>query len=1104
TQTIGAADMDGKNVNYSFIQTTGVAGGITSLAADSSGIYWSDGDGTGQVMSADLNGQNIDATYLPANVTAYSDTTYDDSGGEIDHDVMTKHVSISNGQIYWAGSGIENTYLGSATIGASGPTNIVYPLQTFADGGTAQLTANAQRLYWWSPNQNGGNSTGMSTVGGVTINPSIMTDTGAPVVSPSALSAPPQVTTVSPVGGSTLGGTLVTISGTGFQQTTDTVTIGGVPCANVTASSPTSLTCTTGVHTAGPIDYGPADVTVTNPDTQSGTLTGGFDYSPPTPTIGAVNPGSALFLGGQQIAINGAGFDPNLTVMLGNTPCSIAPGNVTPTTITCTPGNNQVEQVVDVVVNNGDGKLATKARGFTFAGYAPTAAPQSPLTPTTAPLNGGTILTITGGYFDQNAQITVGGSPCPQISGGSGQGSPNSTLLCQLPAGTAVGPATVVVANPDGQRISLPGADSTATFSYGPPNPSISSVTTAAGESFGSTGGNYRVTVAGTSFGQNPSVMVGAQPCVNPVLAGSTVSCRVRPHSAGPVDVVVTRADGQSAVLTRGFTFVVETPTLTSISPAAGSSTGGTPVTVSGTGFDPAATVSLGGAICGQVQVTGQASLSCVTGGDMVGPADLVVTNPGDLSATLPGAFTYGGWGPGPSPQPLSITPSAGTPGGGESVTISGNFLGVVPTDVTVTIGGVGCQVTTTTGSSLNCTTGPHPLGVGDVVVTAVVNLATGTLPQSFTYATVVPPTVTSISPSEGTFLGRTPVTITGTGFMAGADVKIGTAICRNPQVTSPTTVTCTTGRSQLSPDSSALAAKVVVTNSDQQASTDPVTYRYTPGGNLFWPNGGASPQSIGQAAVGNTGTDHSYTLPSGVGMLGGIAADDRYVYWADQLNASIGRVPIDDLAGEQAQPKWIDLSSVSATPMSVSVSGGYIYWADSSNDQIGRATLANPGSTVAYNFVSGNALNSPYGVAVDNAYIYWANHGDSTLARAYLANGSLPTAIHTVSNGHNPSGVTVRGGQLYWTAQTAAGTGGSLGRANPDGSNPTDSFVGNTGAGNVASFNSPQGLAAAGSTLFWANSGGTSLGAANLADGSSPDGNLIVGANAPQGVAVN
>jgi hypothetical protein len=257
TQTIGAADIDGTNVDNTFVQPGGIAGGITSLAADGSGIYWADGNGTGQVMSADLTGQNINATYLPASVTAYSDTTYDASGNSIDHDVMTTHVSISNGQLYWTGSGLSNTYIGSATIGAAGPTNIVYPLQTLTDLGTGQLTANAQRIYWWtSTNDDGGSSTGMSTIGGVTVNPSILTNTGPPVISPSALSAPPQVSTISPLlihSRWHIGDDLRHWIPADDRHRDHRRR----PLQQRRRRFPTSLTCTTGAHAAGPSTMAP-------------------------------------------------------------------------------------------------------------------------------------------------------------------------------------------------------------------------------------------------------------------------------------------------------------------------------------------------------------------------------------------------------------------------------------------------------------------------------------------------------------------------------------------------------------------------------------------------------------------------------------------------------------------------------------------------------------------------------------------------------------------------------------------------------------------------------------------------------------------------------
>ena len=88
-------------------------------------------------------------------------------------------------------------------------------------------------------------------------------------------SAPaPTVTSITPNRGVTAGGTSVTITGTGFVSNV-TVTIGGLPATVLTVSA-TSITATT---RAGSV--GAKDVVVTNPDTQTGTLTNGFNYFRP-------------------------------------------------------------------------------------------------------------------------------------------------------------------------------------------------------------------------------------------------------------------------------------------------------------------------------------------------------------------------------------------------------------------------------------------------------------------------------------------------------------------------------------------------------------------------------------------------------------------------------------------------------------------------------------------------------------------------------------------------------------------------------------------------------------------------------------------------------
>ncbi len=114
--------------------------------------------------------------------------------------------------------------------------------------------------------------------------------------------AAPTVTSVIPSSGTSLGGTSVTITGTAFVAT-PTVTFDGVAATSVVWVNSTQLTAVTPVHAVGAVN-----VVVTNPDTQSGTLVGGYTYTapplpplppppPPPPTIVASFNRPSIFLG---------------------------------------------------------------------------------------------------------------------------------------------------------------------------------------------------------------------------------------------------------------------------------------------------------------------------------------------------------------------------------------------------------------------------------------------------------------------------------------------------------------------------------------------------------------------------------------------------------------------------------------------------------------------------------------------------------------------------------------------------------------------------------------------------------------------------------------
>ncbi len=95
----------------------------------------------------------------------------------------------------------------------------------------------------------------------------------------------PVVTSVSPNRGPASGGTNVTIAGSNFKAGA-TVTFGGAACDNVVVVSGSQITCTTPPHYPATVD-----VTVRNPDGQSGTLLRGFTYEADVASLSLPNTG---------------------------------------------------------------------------------------------------------------------------------------------------------------------------------------------------------------------------------------------------------------------------------------------------------------------------------------------------------------------------------------------------------------------------------------------------------------------------------------------------------------------------------------------------------------------------------------------------------------------------------------------------------------------------------------------------------------------------------------------------------------------------------------------------------------------------------------------
>ena len=138
-------------------------------------------------------------------------------------------------------------------------------------------------------------------------------------------------------------------------------------------------------------------------------------------------------------------------------------------------------------------------------------------------------------------------------------------------------------------------------------------------------------------------------------------------------------------------------------------------------------------------------------------------------------------------PSISTLSPPSGTSPGGTTVTITGTNL----TGATVVKFGTTTAASfhVTSPTTIKATTPAHPSGTVMVSVTTPGGKATKT---GFTFV-VPPPSISNLTPTSGTSLGGTPVTITGTNLTAATVVKFGTTTAASFHVTSPTTIKATT-----------------------------------------------------------------------------------------------------------------------------------------------------------------------------------------------------------------------------------------------------------------------------------------------------------------------
>jgi hypothetical protein len=534
-------------------------------------------------------------------------------------------------------------------------------------------------------------------------------------------------------------------------------------------NSDTSITALSPPEAAGTVD-----ITVT---TYAGTSsTGSADHytftAAAAPAVTSVTPSSGSTAGGAIVAIFGSGFTGASAVTFGTTAAAAftveSDGAILATAPSLAAGT------VDITVTTPSGTSSTGSADHFTATAAALPAVTS-LSATSGRTAGASVITLTGSGFTGASGVAFGNTAAAAFTVNS-----DTQLTVVVPA-SAAGTWDVTVTGPGGTS-ALASADR---YTYTAASaPTVTSLATTSG----STAGGTVVSITGTNFGAATGVSFGTLAAASFSVISATQIVAVSPaQAAGTVDVTVATPTGTSAVSsTDHFSYTAATgPAVTGVSPATGSTAGGTVVTVTGSGFTGATGVAFG-TVAASFTVYADGSLVAIAPAQAAGTVDITVTTPSGTSGT--GSADHFAYTAATAPVVKGIGPTSGTTAGGTVVTVSGSgFTGATA----VNFGGTAAtSYTILSDTALTAIAPAEAAGTVDLKVTTPGGTsATGSADQ-FTYSTIAAPAVTAVSPSSGSTTGGTVVALTGTNFTGAYLVYFGTVPAASFTVLSDTSIT--------------------------------------------------------------------------------------------------------------------------------------------------------------------------------------------------------------------------------------------------------------------------------------------------------------------------
>lgn len=344
------------------------------------------------------------------------------------------------------------------------------------------------------------------------------------------------------------------------------------------------------------------------------------------------------------------------------------------------------------------------------------------VTPSQGPGTGGTVVTIYGLSLTTATAVTFGDTPATSF--------------------VALGPSSIQAVTPAGSgwvTVSITssvarGVIATA-FEY-ESAPSIASIS----PKYGTPTGGTSVTITGAGFDDVTGVLFGTTPATSFAVDSYSRITAVTATGAGTVSVSVNTTHG-TGMLSAAFTFESE-PVISGISPAEGSTNGGTPVEITGAYLTTALTVSFGGSPSPEFTNTGSSIIHAVTPAGTGTVSVSVLTGAGtDIDTS---GYTYTD-----APILRSIAPNTGPSTGTTAVEITGaNFTSTAA----VTFGSHPARTVDVVSRNLIDATSPAATaGTVTVSVSTTEGHSSSSGSDVFTYlvGTIAPSTPSSISATE-------------------------------------------------------------------------------------------------------------------------------------------------------------------------------------------------------------------------------------------------------------------------------------------------------------------------------------------------------------------